>query len=152
MILIWGLWCCGLRSGRVGRGCLVFGRGFGCGGGRIVLGRRGFGLNHMRTLVAVGVFLIRNVSALVSSALIVLSGRMLLRRVPDVKVLLQGDLLGYQNIANSNSHRIFFYEIGQAGQAGLVLVAQAQVEAWEGRRCDAWAVPTVGVTDLTSRA
>jgi hypothetical protein len=127
----------------------VFGRGFGCGGGRNVLRRRGFGLNRRRTLVAVGVFLTRNVWARVLSVLIVLSGRMLLLRALDVEVLLRGGLLGFRSIASSGSHMIFVSEVGEAG---LVLVVQAQAEAWEGRRCDAWAALTVDVTDLTNRA
>ena len=149
MRLRWEPWCCGPRLGRVGRVCLAFGRSFGRGGGRNVLRRRGCELNRRRTLGAVGVFLIRNVWARVLSALIVLSGRMLLRRVLDAEVLPQGDVLGYQSIVSSSSHMIF---VSGVGEAELVRVVQAQVEAWEGRRCDAWAVPTVDVTDLTNRA
>jgi hypothetical protein len=103
----------------------------------------------MRILVAVEVFLIRNASALVLNALIVLSGRMLPRRAPDVKVSPRGDVPGYPNIANSSSHMIFVFEIAEAGLAPAV---QAQAEAWEGIRCGAWVVLNVGATDLTSRA
>ena len=104
----------------------MFGRGFGCGGGRIVLRRRGFGLNRRRTRGAVGVFLIRNVWARVLSVLIVLFGLMLLRRAPDVEVLMRGGLLGCRSIASSGSHMIFVSEVVGAG---LVLVVQAQAEA-----------------------
>ena len=106
----------------------------------------------MRILGVVGVFLIRNASVPVLSALIVLFDRMLLRRAPGVKVSPRGDVLGYLTIASSSSHMIFVSEIAEAEEAALVLVFQAQAEAWEGRRCDAWAVLTVDVIDLTSQA
>ena len=148
MILILGPWCCGLRLDRVGRVSLVLARSFGCAG-RGVLNHRGSGRNHMRILGVVGVFLIRNASVPVLSALIVLFGRMLLRRAPGVKVSPRGDVLGCPRVASSSSHMIFFYE---TAEAGLVLVVQAQAEAWEERRCDAWVVLTVDVIDLTSQA
>ena len=151
MILILGPWCCGLRLDRVGRVSLVLARSFGCAG-RGVLNHRGSGRNHMRILGVVGVFLIRNASVPVLSALIVLFGRMLLRRAPGVKVSPRGDVLGYLTIASSSSHMIFVSEIAEAEEAEVVLVFQAQAEAWEGRRCDAWAVLTVDVIDLTSQA
>ena len=125
MILILGPWCCGLRLDRVGRVSLVLARSFGCAG-RGVLNHRGSGRNHMRILGVVGVFLIRNASVPVLSALIVLFGRMLLRRAPDVEVLLRGGLLGCRSIASSGSHMIFVSEVVGAG---LVLVVQAQAEA-----------------------
>jgi hypothetical protein len=151
MILILGPLCCETRLDRVGRVFLVFARSFGCAG-LGVLNRRGSGRNRMRILVVVGVFLIRNASVLVLSALIVLSGRTLPRRVPGVKVSPRADVLGCPRVASSSSHMIFVYETAEAEEAELVLVVQAQAEAWEERRCDAWVVLTVDVIDLTSQA
>ena len=120
--LIWLLLCCGPRLDRVERGCLVFARKSGCVG-RDALDCHGSGLNHMRTLDVVEVSLIRNASGLVLNALIVLSGRMLLRRALDAKVSLQGDVLVYPRVVSSGSHTIFAFG------TGLVPVARALVAA-----------------------